>query len=200
MTRSDDAAKEPTAATAATGQTEKPESGRKQFDPSRYQVSTFPAEVRSEYQKLPLHKFSEEELKPPPGYGNTPAAPGVQAVVAKLRQHRIPIAIGIVIALALALVLVTWLSLRPTLDKPNTATSATASDNPAPTNSAAPSAAQAAAPPSQNSALAPITTTPRRAKPSPPPITVTPVAPRPKPTTPSKPPPEKVINVPLIDR
>jgi hypothetical protein len=93
MTPPDDLAKE------AKSHSEKPESGRKHVDPARYQVSTLPAEVRSEYQKLPLHRLSEEELKPPPGYGGTTAAPTPLA-----RQLRVWLPVGAAILLTLGLV------------------------------------------------------------------------------------------------
>ncbi|MGC4068853.1 MAG: hypothetical protein QM784_30255 [Polyangiaceae bacterium] len=69
MTRPDDATK---AANGQSSRAEGSDAAKKRLDPSHYQVSTLPAQVRSEYQKLPLHRYSEEELKPPPGYGGTP--------------------------------------------------------------------------------------------------------------------------------
>ena len=118
MTHPDDAAK---AAKLGKGDSNKPESGRKHLDPSRYQVSTLPAQVRSEYQRLPIHRFSEEELKPPPGYGGTPAVAasseplseipkpptvGVfSGLVAKLKRHKLPLIIGCLVGLCVVVLM-----------------------------------------------------------------------------------------------
>jgi hypothetical protein len=206
MTPPDDAVK------VTKGQSEKPESGRKHLDPSRYQVSTLPAEVRSEYQKLPIHRLSEEELKPPPGYGGTPApapnpatAPSPKtdeqaaSLPAVVRRQWPLIAAAILLAIGAAI----WLTSRtkgetsPTL--PSSVAPATAAPQVAskPELKAVPDQTQE----TNSNSVSKVATAKSEARPEKPRAKAPPAqAKSAGPREPAKPPQEKAVNVLLIDR
>lgn len=197
-----------------------PESGSKHLDPTRYQVATFSPELRSEFQKLPLHRYSEDELKPPPGYGGTPAteatppppsAPGrTQNVVTFLRRRWLLIAIGCFVGLCGAVTMMVRGHTTPqpavTAIQPAPLAAAEPKAHPDPTTSD--SKSQATPPevtsvnatrptePLEQMASPSVTSTPKRAVASPASTKTKP----PPPKEASKPPQERVINPPILER
>ena len=204
MTRPDDAAKVPKT------ESEKPESGRKHLDPTRYQVATFSPELRSEFQRLPLHRYSEDELKPPPGYGGTPAVEpaAVADLAADPGKQSLPLLGGRRLMVAACVLLVAVLGLVAAWRY--SASTPSPNGEIQPTITVTQPVTQVVSAPKELSIPTAPVSSPRMTSSAASASTIRPTEPGAKVPTKktkppvtsevSKPPPERVINVPILDR
>lgn len=76
---------------------------KEEMDPRRYQFDTLPEGFRAEFQQVPLHRYSDEEMRPPPGFGVTPEDSRAGSVT--LGKRRVALVIVALLAIVLAITL-----------------------------------------------------------------------------------------------